>query len=1501
MQPRFAPFWFDLVRPPCLWRSTLLTLLAVLLAVVLRSAAGAEDGEWIPLDPSGAPMAPRYGHSAVYDLVNDAVIVFGGQVCAGDGCLLDDVWLLTNASGIGGAPAWAKLTPLEGGPGARAWHTAVYDGTTNRMVVFGGSGASAELSDVWVLSNASGAGGQPAWEQLTPSGEGPTARHGHTAVYDLATNRMVVFGGSDGAGGDLADLWILSNANGIGGVSAWEPLSPAGGGPTARSAHSAVYDPATNRMVVFGGRNGASGDLADLWVLSDANGTGGVPAWEQLSPASGVPSARSGHTAIYDEITGAMLVFGGVTSAGPASEAWRLADATGLGEALAWTQLVPPGPEPSPRHQHVAVYDRSTDRMLVFGGVTDAGGTADVWALGGALPVPGNTPPTVTITGPPPGTTVPEGATVTFTATASDDGGVNVVLLWFSDLDGQIGSGPVFSTSALSAGTHTVTLVAIDAFGAETVQTITVTVTPNAALPASGWLALTATAGAFHDLGANEWRRANPAGRVVYQSAVHPTDASQPDRCLYTVTRPEPVTRTYSGLVAGGGRVFNFGGGHTSHPGNDVDLYDPASNRWEEQYPPECPTNGSDEAQSIAGTGGSVPYPTPLGRPYIQETFRQCAWDSGRQQFVCVLTSGTWTYSMTTRTWTRLRFGTESPRWWTGLGGVVYDKAADRVLAFITGHIDPTQRGVYALHPATNQWSYRGPFPSLWADRTPIVAYNPDAGESLVHVLTYGLWRYRFATHTWTQVTGVPSSVQFAEQNFDYDTLNERFVFLIGPIYDVRPTAVWTWDPATGIWEKQPTPALEPPPYLYASGNERGHFVYEATANVFVYVESQTMYCALGGSWSCGGNTITWAYRLAGGAPPPAIAARRGHTVVYDEAKGRAIVFGGEACSSGCPSLGDVWVLAKATGATGQPTWGKLIPAGPGPSARAGHTAIYDPTTNRMTVFGGRNSGGYLGDAWVLTNANGTGGTPVWEQLSPSAAPPAGRSGHTAVYDPATNRMIVFGGETGGGLANDVWVLNEANGVAGPPVWEEILPAGGLPAPRSGHTAVHDPTTDRMVIFGGYELQDLWILANASGTGGPPTWMVPATTGDEPAWRAGHTSVYDDTTGSMLVFGGETSGGVSNEVLRLANATAMGATPAWTRLSLPVPLPAARSGHGAVFDRSTDRMLVFGGWDGSGPLLDLWVLTGALPVVVIKDLLIGGLEVSPASVPAGGYLRASYQVKNQGTATVTEPYAERVYLSSQSTLDATAVLLTQTQPWGTDLGPGATVSGTVGLLIPGHTAPGNYFLLVQADGSGLVAESDEANNVSAVPLSITPVVDCPATILIDNLAPEASSSSVSFTGTWTLSAVPGGPNGSSLESAGPGLDTYTWTTPVLSATYACTYQVSMIWTSAPSRGAAVPYTVSGQSGGPVTKTFDQRVDGGQFRLHGEYTFSVGAQGAVTVTDAGGEACADAVHFSLTGATLDGTEGTLASGTYQGSGAKGPPSPAGKKPKGVGRK
>jgi uncharacterized protein YjiK len=90
----------------------------------------------------------------------------------------------------------------------------------------------------------------------------------------------------------------------------------------------------------------------------------------------------------------------------------------------------------------------------------------------------GNALPTVTITAPSTGTTSTEGDLITFTGTATDaeDGDLTASLAWTSSLDGSIGSGGSFSTSALSAGTHTITASVTDGGGSEGSDAITVTV-----------------------------------------------------------------------------------------------------------------------------------------------------------------------------------------------------------------------------------------------------------------------------------------------------------------------------------------------------------------------------------------------------------------------------------------------------------------------------------------------------------------------------------------------------------------------------------------------------------------------------------------------------------------------------------------------------------------------------------------------------------------------------------------------------------------------------------------------------------------------------------------------------------------------------------------------------------------------------------------------------------------------------------------------------------------
>jgi hypothetical protein len=289
--------------------------------------------------------------------------------------------------------------------------------------------------------------------------------------------------------------------------------------------------------------------------------------------------------------------------------------------------------------------------------------------------------------------------------------------------------------------------------------------------------------------------------------------------------------------------------------------------------------------------------------------------------------------------------------------------------------------------------------------------------------------------------------------------------------------------------------------------------------------------------------------------PPPA--ARVQHAAVYDPVRNRMLVFGGLA---GASLKNDVWELSLA----GTPTWKLLAVAGTPPSARRGASAIYDPVRDRMLVYGGA-APGALGDVWALS----LGASPAWTQLAPTGSPPPSRSGHSAIYDPVRDRMVVFGGQSGLTYRNDAWAL----ALAGTPAWSNVAPSGGPPDPRARHSAIYDSVRDRLVVFGGVNSTGLWGDLWSLSFGGTPTWTLLAPAGTPPPPLAGSKAIYDVTRDRMVLFGGDDGSG---EPPGTTWALPFAAS-AWAQLSPSGNIPAGRYDHVAVLDTAGDRMLVFGG------------------------------------------------------------------------------------------------------------------------------------------------------------------------------------------------------------------------------------------------------------------------------------------------------------------------------------
>jgi hypothetical protein len=333
-------------------------------AFILSNANGIGTSSWT----RGGPPT-RYAQSMFYDSVSNGMFVFGGQHALTN-TNFSDYWELNPAIGSNNL-SWALVVVKGTHPANRGGHVALYDSASNRMMMFGGEEGFPKpcVNDYWIMTGANNVvGAKPTWALKTISGTLPTARAHHSGVYDPTTNSLIVFGGYDCTSTYFNDVWVLSNANSVSGTLAWTQLSPTGSGPSPRQSASAIYNSTTNTMTVFAGDAGGTTPFGDIWVLSNANGTGGTPAWTEMT-ATGGPTARSGHSATYDSVNNLMTVYGGWSGTSLLSDAWVLSSANGQGATPAWTQVVPLTTPPL-RRFHSAIYDPVHNQMNIFGGAS---------------------------------------------------------------------------------------------------------------------------------------------------------------------------------------------------------------------------------------------------------------------------------------------------------------------------------------------------------------------------------------------------------------------------------------------------------------------------------------------------------------------------------------------------------------------------------------------------------------------------------------------------------------------------------------------------------------------------------------------------------------------------------------------------------------------------------------------------------------------------------------------------------------------------------------------------------------------------------------------------------------------------------------------------------------------------------------------------------------------------------------------------------------------------
>jgi len=313
-----------------------------------------------------------------------------------------------------------------------------------------------------------------------------------------------------------------------------------------------------------------------------------------------------------------------------------------------------------------------------------------------------------------------------------------------------------------------------------------------------------------------------------------------------------------------------------------------------------------------------------------------------------------------------------------------------------------------------------------------------------------------------------------------------------------------------------------------------------------------------------------------------------GHAMAVDAAGSRMWVVGG----SGDVLTAGVWELGLSDT---DPRWRGLVPSGDAFPARTEHTATYDPARHRILVFGGYAGGARLNDLWELSLEP----TPKWTRLTPGGTPPSPRDWHTAILDAPHDRIIVFGGSASDGhggwtLLNDVWSLS----LAGSGEWSPLSTSGPVPAGRGGHTAAYDAARQRMIVAGGeigqpYASGDIWSLSLDDN----PTWSL---IGSGPGLEF-HAMCIDPIRDRLLMMGGDGFGifGPPGYDYTSTNATysfPLGAPGHYATLNVGTTYPQGRASHTAMFDAAHDRLIVIGGGVGGNisisdlPHTDPWML-----------------------------------------------------------------------------------------------------------------------------------------------------------------------------------------------------------------------------------------------------------------------------------------------------------------------
>ncbi len=923
----------------------------------------------------------------------------------------------------------------------------------------------------------------------------------------------------------------------------WSML--AGSAPSPRDSSAATFLPLSSELFLFGGEN-AGVALADTWLFDREAKT-----WRSSFAAP--PPARAGAAAVYSELNGRVIVFGGasVSATGTAylGDLWEYDPV-----ADAWDEIdADTGPEP--RTLAAMSYDVERERVVLFGGVGSSGALQDTWefdtlsrswsarssqgpsARGGAAMAYDPVRQRMVLFGgaPQPGASP----------------GAPLADLW--EFDGAAGLWSERSTT--------------NAPPARTGHALVYDVGRQRFRLFGG---TGAEPGAFADT----WEFDSTA--ALWQPLA--PALSLPGRAGHAIGY-DPLSG--STLVAAG---LDYSANGTVTPASsEVWQLDQAGSRWREL------------------TAHTVPITTQSG----------LAYDHARGALVSVgplpatdrLVA--WEFSASTELWqprellaqdNRLRFdgqlvtlGYDLDRQRPLIGGYGpgrYLGDADQikrlwewdgthvtrgcdVSSIVSGAnllYDPVHRRLLAIGGTYGAFEERSEFWQLDLGSCAVSRRRRDGPLTGPALTVWDSQRGRVIVHTqharggryvetwvsdpaleiWTRLQPTSHPPLSFGAGMAYDPLRGRVVWF-GPPGSDEAGQTWELDSQAGQWQAIAGASGPKPPVSASFDAARG--------NVVVLDAEGTLWDYVTGSWHPREFVLT----------PPA---RNGASAAWIPEAGYAVLFGGVSGSGQRRLLGDTWLWrngwkpASDVGVNeSQRIYGAIRDLSP--QARTGHTLIASDDVHpefAALLFGGEGEAGLLGDTWAFNRD-----TYQWTPIESIKIP--ARTGHAMALLPHYGYLL-FGGLSASGPLNDTWTMRIVDNET---EWHDRQGEAAL-APRWGHAMATDLDRGTVLLFGGRDrdnvLGDTWEYR----PGAEPRWIEHHPRIFPPA-RFGHTLVYDPVRHRIVLTGG--SGAAPGSTF---DDTWDWDAPEDTWIHrTPERASPARAGRAAFFDASRAEVVAFGG------------------------------------------------------------------------------------------------------------------------------------------------------------------------------------------------------------------------------------------------------------------------------------------------------------------------------------